>query len=171
MCLLLLLGVEHLVDRQVKEPRDPERQRQRRQVTAALDRDHRLPRDAQRRCQVSLGQPLLGALLPDPVPHEVKVALHERDVKQPLRSRGFNGSPQPRSRPGHPVTPCRRQLSGLCRLVTEDGRSLPWTPYRYAVYLHWMQQTASAAEAAPELLELTLFQPPTDLGDEHDAAE
>jgi hypothetical protein len=34
-----------------------------------------------------------------------------------------------------------------------------------------MQQTASAAEAAPELLELTLFQPPTDLGDEHDAAE
>src|ERR1039457_7448359 len=74
---LLLLQVEHLVDRQVKEPRDPERQRERRQVTAALDRDHRLPRDAQGRRHFSLGQPSLGALLPDPVPHEVKVALHQ----------------------------------------------------------------------------------------------
>lgn len=61
--------------------------------------------------------------------------------------------------------------SRLPYLVTEKGRSLAWTPYRYAVYLHWMGQTASAIGVEPELLELTLFRPPEDLGDEHDAAD
>jgi hypothetical protein len=44
------------------------------------------------------------------------------------------------------------RLSQLPNLVTEDGRSLTWTPYRYAVYLHWMTQTARAVGVAPELL-------------------
>ena len=43
---LLLIRVEHLVDRQAEEPRDRERQRQRGQVPAALDRDDRLARHA-----------------------------------------------------------------------------------------------------------------------------
>src|SRR5215475_15322606 len=81
---LLLVGVEHLVDRQAEEPCDRERQRQRRQVAAALDGDHRLARHAQRRRQFGLRQTLLGALLPDPVPHDVKVPLLHRDVKHPL---------------------------------------------------------------------------------------
>src|SRR6266487_529890 len=74
---LLLVWVEHLVDRQAEEPRDRERQRQRRQVTAALDGDHRLARHAQRRRQLGLRHLPLGALLPDPVPHDVKVPLHD----------------------------------------------------------------------------------------------
>jgi hypothetical protein len=61
--------------------------------------------------------------------------------------------------------------SRLPYLVTGRGRSLAWTPYRYAVYLHWMRQTARVAEVPPEVLELTLFQPPEDLDDEHDAAD
>jgi hypothetical protein len=63
------------------------------------------------------------------------------------------------------------ELSGLPKLVTKQGRSLPWTPYRYAVYLHWMQQTADTLGTAPEMLEATLFQPPTDPLAEHDAAD
>jgi hypothetical protein len=63
------------------------------------------------------------------------------------------------------------ELSGLPNLVTADGRSWPWTPYRYAVYLHWMRQTADAVGAEPDVLELTLFQPPGDIADEHDAAD
>jgi hypothetical protein len=46
----------------------------------------------------------------------------------------------------------------------KNGRSLAWTPYRYAVYLHWMTQAATAVSTrttphvvSPELLELTLF--------------
>jgi hypothetical protein len=62
-------------------------------------------------------------------------------------------------------------LSGLPNLVTADGRSWPWTPYRYAVYLHWMRQIADAVDVEPDLLELTLFQPPGDIADEHDAAD
>ena len=61
--------------------------------------------------------------------------------------------------------------SQLPNLVTADGRSLPWTPYRYSVYLHWMTQTAQALEVAPDLLELTLFQPPGSLDEENDAAD
>jgi len=63
------------------------------------------------------------------------------------------------------------KLSGLPHLVTQDGRSLAWTPYRYAVYLHWMRQTADTAGTSPEMLEATLFQPPADPMDEHDAAD
>src|SRR3984957_14519703 len=74
-CACLLLRVEHLVDRQVKELRDPEGQRQRRKVAAALDEDHRLAGDAQRRRDLRLGQPPLCPLLPHPVSHDVKAAL------------------------------------------------------------------------------------------------
>ena len=63
------------------------------------------------------------------------------------------------------------QRSGLPHLVTKDGRSLAWTPYRYAVYLHWMRQTAEQAGAPPEMLEVTLFRPPADPMDEQDAAD
>ncbi len=52
------------------------------------------------------------------------------------------------------------RLSQLPNLVTRDGQSLAWTPYRYSVYLHWMTQTARTVGVAPDLLELTLFQPP-----------
>jgi hypothetical protein len=45
-----------------------------------------------------------------------------------------------------------------------NGRPVAWTPYRYAIYLHWMSQTAAAVSAhtsplvvTPDLLELTLF--------------
>jgi 8-oxoguanine DNA glycosylase-like protein len=62
------------------------------------------------------------------------------------------------------------KLSKLPNLVTGDGRSLTWTPYRYAVYLHWMTQTARSVRVAPDLLELTLFQPPGSLDEENGAA-
>ena len=65
----------------------------------------------------------------------------------------------------------RHRLSRLPNLVTGKGRSLAWTPYRYAVYLHWMAQTASAVGVDPEVLELTLFHPPKDLSDQQDAAD
>jgi hypothetical protein len=61
------------------------------------------------------------------------------------------------------------KLSHLPHLVTGNGQSLAWTPYRYSVYIHWMTQTARAVGAEPELLELTLFQPPGDLADANDA--
>ena len=54
-------------------------------------------------------------------------------------------------------------LGHLPQLVTGRGRSLTWTPYRHATYLHWMTQTAQMVGVGPELLELTLFQPPGDL--------
>lgn len=62
------------------------------------------------------------------------------------------------------------RLSQLPNLVTVDGRSLTWTPYRYAVYLHWMTQTARTVGVARDLLELTLFQPPGSLDEENGAA-
>ena len=62
-------------------------------------------------------------------------------------------------------------LSSMPNLVTSDGRSWPWTPYRYAVYLHWMRQTADAVGIEPELLEVTLFEPPGEIADERDAAD
>jgi hypothetical protein len=61
--------------------------------------------------------------------------------------------------------------SRLPYLVTGKGRSLAWTPYRYAVYLQWMGHTAQAVGVEPEILELTLFRPPGDLNAEHDAAD
>jgi len=63
------------------------------------------------------------------------------------------------------------KLSQLPNLITGNGRSLAWTPYRYSVYLHWMTQTARTVEVEPELLELTLFQPPGDLYEENGAAD
>ena len=62
-------------------------------------------------------------------------------------------------------------LSQLPDLVTENGLSLAWTPYRYLVYLHWMTQTAREVGVSPELLELTLFQPPGDLNEENGTAD
>lgn len=59
------------------------------------------------------------------------------------------------------------QLSQLPHLVARNRQSLVWTPYCYSVYLHWMAQTARAVGVEPELLELTLFQPPGDLADEN----
>jgi hypothetical protein len=63
------------------------------------------------------------------------------------------------------------KLSELPHLVTENRQSQAWTPYRYAVYLHWMTHTARVVGVAPDLLELTLFQPPGDVADENGAAE
>lgn len=62
------------------------------------------------------------------------------------------------------------KLSQMPHLVTGNGLSLAWTPYRYSVYLHWMNQTARAAGVEPELLELALFQPPGELNQENGAA-
>jgi hypothetical protein len=62
------------------------------------------------------------------------------------------------------------QRSQLPHLVSKNTRSIAWTPYRYSVYLHWMTQTARTVEAEPQLLELTMFQPPGNLSDEDDAA-
>jgi hypothetical protein len=51
-------------------------------------------------------------------------------------------------------------LSEIPYLVRADGRSYAWSPYRYAVYLHWMRQTAKRLACTPDELELTLFQTP-----------
>jgi hypothetical protein len=61
------------------------------------------------------------------------------------------------------------ERSGLPHLVTSDSRSVAWTPYRYAVYLHWMRQTAQTIGVWPEMLELTLFAPSADPIAEQDA--
>ena len=61
------------------------------------------------------------------------------------------------------------ERSQLPHLVRSDGRSVAWTPYRYAVYLHWMRQTAQKVGVWPEMLELTLFGPPADPMTEQDA--
>ena len=63
------------------------------------------------------------------------------------------------------------RLSQLPNLVTGNGLSLAWTPYRYSVYLHWMTQTARTVGVEPELLELTLFQPPGGSDEENGAAD
>jgi hypothetical protein len=63
------------------------------------------------------------------------------------------------------------KLSGTPNLIDDDGRSLAWTPYRYAVYLHWMRQTAEAIGVRPELLEVSLFEPPVPLSNEAEAAD
>lgn len=48
-------------------------------------------------------------------------------------------------------------LAQIPHFVAGKNRSVQWSPYRYAVYLKWMQQTATQIEAEPEELELTLF--------------
>jgi hypothetical protein len=48
-------------------------------------------------------------------------------------------------------------LSGMPHVVAPNGRSEPWTAFRYAVYLHWMRQTAQRIGVAPDLLEVALF--------------
>jgi hypothetical protein len=48
-------------------------------------------------------------------------------------------------------------LAGVPHLVASRGRSVAWSPYRYAVYLKWMEFTARALSAEPDELELTLF--------------
>jgi hypothetical protein len=50
-----------------------------------------------------------------------------------------------------------KALSNMPYLVRPNGQSFEWSPYRYAVYLHWMRQTAERLECAPDELELTLF--------------
>jgi hypothetical protein len=64
-----------------------------------------------------------------------------------------------------------KQLSNLDHLVGSNGGIPAWTPYRYCVYLHWMEQTAQAAGVQPDMLEVTLFEPPADPPDEGDAAD
>ncbi|XVV08288.1 hypothetical protein ACQP2X_25930 [Actinoplanes sp. CA-131856] len=56
------------------------------------------------------------------------------------------------------------RLTGSEYGYLKNGRPVAWTPYRYAVYLHWMRQSAAAVSrysgsrvVSPELLELTLF--------------
>ena len=52
------------------------------------------------------------------------------------------------------------QLSGIDHLVTAEGRPRAWSPYRYAVYLDWMRQTAQRLDIDADQLELALFKPP-----------
>jgi hypothetical protein len=49
------------------------------------------------------------------------------------------------------------RLSGMPYLVRLRGQSYEWSPYRYAVYLHWMRLTAHALDSTPDELELALF--------------
>jgi len=63
------------------------------------------------------------------------------------------------------------RLSQLPNLVIGNRQSRTWTPYRYSVYLHWMTQTARTVGVEPELLELTLFQPPGGSDEENGAAD
>ena len=48
-------------------------------------------------------------------------------------------------------------LTTMPYLVRTNGQSYAWSPYRYAVYLHWMRQAATQLECSPDELELTLF--------------
>lgn len=49
------------------------------------------------------------------------------------------------------------ELSAMPYLVRRGGQSYDWSPYRYAVHLHWMSQAASTIGFTPEELELALF--------------
>ena len=42
-------------------------------------------------------------------------------------------------------------------LIKKSGVPYDWSPYRYAVYLHWMHSTAAQLDIEADLLELTLF--------------
>jgi hypothetical protein len=46
-------------------------------------------------------------------------------------------------------------------LVQPNDQSYAWSPYRYAVYLHWMRQTAVRLGCEADELEVTLFAPPS----------
>lgn len=48
-------------------------------------------------------------------------------------------------------------LTQMPHLVARNGKPYAWSPYRYAVYLHWMNATAASVGVTPELLEFTLF--------------
>lgn len=48
-------------------------------------------------------------------------------------------------------------LTKMPHLVARNGNPYAWSPYRYAVYLHWMNTTAASVGVTPELLEFTLF--------------
>lgn len=50
-------------------------------------------------------------------------------------------------------------IAGMPHLLTESGRAIAWTPYRYAVYLDWMHATAARLAGSPpaETLERALF--------------
>lgn len=70
------------------------------------------------------------------------------------------------------------ELSEMKHLVDSHGRARAWSPYRYDVYLHWMEQTAAtvssvepAIAVAADLLELALFKTSTTVTDEFDAAD
>ncbi|MBL7255615.1 8-oxoguanine DNA glycosylase OGG fold protein [Paractinoplanes lichenicola] len=78
------------------------------------------------------------------------------------------------------------RLTGNDHGYLRNGRPVAWTPYRYAVYLHWMNQAAADVAVSPDLLELTLFNlavadlpprtgtttpAPTDPEDDGDAAD
>jgi hypothetical protein len=52
------------------------------------------------------------------------------------------------------------KLSHMPHLVNAKQRSPAWSPYRYAVYLHWMRRTSDELRCTADELELTLFAPP-----------
>jgi hypothetical protein len=61
----------------------------------------------------------------------------------------------------HPIIcPGREERGHLSNLVDANSSIPAWTPYRYSLYLHWMNQTAAACCFTPDLLEVTLFEPP-----------
>jgi hypothetical protein len=63
-------------------------------------------------------------------------------------------------------------LSEIPFLVRPNGSSYAWSPYRYAVYLHWMRLTAEQVDTQPDVLERTLFTPQRGVSDvEGDAAD
>jgi hypothetical protein len=73
LLICALLWAEHLVDCRAEEPRDLERQRQRRRVSAGLDRDHRLTGYVEGLGHLSLRHSSSQAFIADPVAHDVKV--------------------------------------------------------------------------------------------------
>ena len=64
----------------------------------------------------------------------------------------------------HRLAAAVHQLTAMPYLITPRGQSYAWSPYRYAVYLHWMHRTAERLAVEPDLLELTLFDPPKPAG-------
>ena len=121
-------------------------------------------------------------LTPSPDMPACTAATTIRSAPRPARNRGPGSTGSARRSSPNSCTSARparsssttnavHRLSQLPNLVTGDGRSLTWTPYRYSVYLQWMTQTARTVGVAPDLLELTLFQRPGSLDAENGAAE
>src|SRR4051794_21108180 len=77
--------MEDLLNGFAEEPCERERERERGDVAALLDRDDRLSRDVDRAGEVALRQLTCGPQLPDVVPHAVKLALQKIDVERALR--------------------------------------------------------------------------------------